>query len=142
MWCFHGMTIKKDGWMIAILEVTFYYHFLLANTDFVREKWWKVLLLFTGLIIAFLYRKIFSQWLMDLKWLTVWQIFELQVKPFIKVIDKFYIWICFLLKLLSLFLGMLKDVEDDVQRRVKVYFLSLFFSIGYLYSSKCQVNFS
>ena len=79
---------------------------------------------------------------MDLKWLTVWQIFELQVKPFIKVIDKFYIWICFLLKLLSLFLGMLKDVEDDMQRRVKVYFLSLFFSIGYLYSSKCQVNFS
>ena len=91
MWCFHGMTIKKDGWMIAILEVTFYYHFLLANTDFVREKWWKVLLLFKGLIIAFLYRKIFSQWLMDLKWLTVWQIFELQVKPFIKVIHKFYI---------------------------------------------------
>lgn len=63
-------------------------------------------------------------------------------KPFINIIHKFYIWICFLLKSLSLFLGMLKDVEDDMQRRVKVYIFFSFFGIGYLYSSKWQVNFS
>lgn len=79
----------------------------LLNSDFVenyKEKFYilpqfKVLLLFMSLIIPFLYRKIFSLWLMDLKWLTVWQIFELQVKLFLKIIHKFYIFICFLLKL-------------------------------------------
>lgn len=39
---------------------------------------------------------------------------------------------------LSLFLGMLKDVEDDMQRRVKVDFFSLFFGIGFSHSSKCH----
>lgn len=42
-------------------------------------------------------------------------------KSFIKITHKFNVWICFLLTSLSLFLGMLKDVEDDMQRRVKVY---------------------